>query len=108
MSDGSWLTLPTYGKPYLDALLLYFSFFLSRYPGNDVQVLCGNVFDTALAKTVILFAIMYSGSRDVRVALVMTGIFLSLHYVLSKCEGCGPYADKTKHDKVRKGMWVSV
>ena len=100
-------SLPLSGKPYLDAILLYFSFFLSRYPGNDIQVLCGNMFDTPLAKTLIVFVIMYSGSRDIHVAILMTLVCLGFQYYLSKCESCGPYVDKTKMKNVQKGVWIT-
>ena len=105
--DGIDWSFPTLGKPHLDALLLYFNFFLSRYVGNDVQYLCGNMFDTPVAKTVILFAIMYSGSRDVKVALVMTAVCLTFQYVMSRCVQCAPYVEKNKHSKTEKSVWVT-
>ena len=105
--DGIDWSIPTLGKPHLDAFLLYFTFFLSRYPGNDIQYLCGSLFDTPVAKTVILFAIMYSGSRDIKVAVIMTAVFLTFQYVLSRCAKCTPYVDKNKHSKTEKSMWVT-
>ena len=102
--------LPPLGKIYTDPILTYFTFFLSRYPGNDLQTLCGNLFDTPVAKTIILFVIVYSSCRNWKVALLMTSIFLTLQYTMSKYNQCGPYPDKSianTNKKVPSSCWVS-
>lgn len=98
--------LPPFDKKYIDAFVTYVTFFLSRYVGNDVQVLCGSLFDTPIAKTLILFAIMYSATKEARVAAVMTVFFLLAQYLLSRNKQCGPYVDKTAKSNMDTNIWA--
>jgi hypothetical protein len=98
------------GKRLTSAVVTYISFFGSRFVGNDIQVMCGSLFDTAPGKTVTLFAIMYQASQDVRTALYATIFFMALQYTLSLFRGCGPYIDKTtaKNVRTRGRVWASL
>lgn len=95
MMDVLNLGLPPLSGKYADALVAYVAYFGSRYVGNDIQVLCGNIFDHPLVKTFTLFCIMYQAAKDVKIALAMTVVFLVFQFILSRTKKCAPYADKT-------------
>lgn len=98
MTAMSWIdgqiAIP-FNPQYVDAIVAYVSYFGSRFVGNDLQVLCGNVFDHPIAKTFTLFCIMYQASKSVKVATVMTTFFLFFQFILSRNRDCSPYRDKT-------------
>ena len=97
-------------KRFTAAVVTYISFFGSRFVGNDIQVMCGSLFDTSLGKTVTLLAIMYQATQDVRTALYATVFFMTLQYICSRLRACGPYIDKTtaKNVETRGRVWASL
>ena len=97
-------------RKFTAAIVTYISFFGSRFVGNDIQVMCGSLFDTPMGKTVTLFAIMFQASQDVRVALYATLFFMTLQYILSWSRFCSPYIDKTtaKNVETRGRVWASI
>ena len=94
------LGLPPFSEKYVESFCAYLSYFGSRYISADIAVLCGASFDHPIAKTFILFCIMYQASKDVRIAAAMTVFFLGFQFVLSRTKGCVPYADKTGANKI--------
>jgi hypothetical protein len=97
-------------KRFIAAIVAYISFFGSRFVGNDIQVMCGSLFDTQLGKTVTLFAIMYQASQDVKTALYVTLFFMLFQYTLSFSTFCGPYVDKTamKNVPIHGRVWAAA
>jgi hypothetical protein len=93
-------------KPWIDGLIMYNSFFLSRYVGNDIQNLCGNMFDRPLPKTLILFVVMYTGSRNVAVSIVLTILLIGVQYVMTNKEECKPYKERNYKSSINKNIWV--
>ena len=83
------------GKKVNKAIMTYMGYFGSRFVGNDIQVLCGNVLDTPLAKSFTLFCIMYQATDNLNVALSMTLVFVIIQYLMSISPSCGKYKDKT-------------
>jgi hypothetical protein len=73
----------------------YMGYFGSRYVGNDIQVLCGNIFDHELVKTVTLFCIMFQATDNVRIALWLTFALSVIKWVMTEWPVCDRYVDKT-------------
>ena len=88
-------------KRFFQTVIAYMAYFGSRYVGNDIQVLCGNIFDNAYVKTFTLFCIMMQAAEaNVTIALIMTICFLFAQYLMSRSAKCRPYADKTIAKKI--------
>jgi len=93
MSNG-FLSDATFKKCF-KALVSYMGYFASRYVGNDIQLLCGNLLDHPIMKTFTLFCIMFQATDNFDLALTMTIAFLILQYVMSTCTVCTKYVEKT-------------
>jgi hypothetical protein len=88
----SEFALPAFGsKPWVDALVTYTNFFLSRYVSQDIAMLCGSVFDTPGFKTLTLFGIMYGATRNIRLATIFTVVLLILNLFMANNKQCHPY-----------------
>lgn len=92
---------------YTKTVVTYMAYFGSRYVGNDIQVLCGNIFDHPYVKTFTLFCIMYQASDNLNIATTMTLFFLTIQYFLSNVSTCKPYVDTTssKNVETKKTIW---
>lgn len=92
------------------AVAAYLGYFGSRYVGNDIQLLCGNVLDHPIVKTFTLFCIMFQATDNFYLGSVMTIIFLTIQYAMSNSESCRNYIDKTtmKKSEERGKPWVST
>jgi hypothetical protein len=77
------------------AVISYMGYFGSRYVGNDIQLLCGNLLDHPIAKTFTLFCIMFQATDNLDLAVTMTTFFLIIQYVMSVTPSCNKYQDKT-------------
>lgn len=77
------------------AVASYMGYFGSRFVGNDIQVLCGNLLDHPIAKTFTLFCIMFQATDNLNLAIFMTVVFLILQYFMSITPACNRYIDKT-------------
>ena len=77
------------------AIVSYMGYFGSRYVGNDIQLLCGNILDHPVAKTFTLFCIMFQATDNLDLAVTMTIFFLILQYVMSILPSCNKYTEKT-------------
>jgi hypothetical protein len=99
--------LPPWDDKYLNAFNIYVVFFLGRYVSEDIKLLCGNIFDTPVAKTGILFVVLYNACRNARVALFWTIIFLVLQWIMSRYAKCQPYKDKGPKDDLDSNIWVT-
>ncbi len=75
--------------------ITYMGYFGAKYVGNDIQVLCGNIFDHAAVKTFTLFCIMYQATDRLHLSLILTTFFMTFQYVLSLTTTCSKYVDKT-------------
>lgn len=106
MIDTIVSILPDNPKPWIDGLIIYNSFFLSRYVGNDIQNLCGSFFDRPLPKTLILFVVVYSGSRNVGASIVLTMILICIQWLMSNKEDCKPYKERNYKSSINKNIWV--
>lgn len=95
MSDqGYFLSDPIFRKCF-KGVVSYLGYFGSRYVGNDIQLLCGNILDHPVMKTFTLFCIMFQATDNFDLALMMTIGFLILQYVMSISPMCNKYVDKT-------------
>lgn len=92
MSTG-FLSDPAFKKCF-KALVSYMGYFGSRYVGNDIQLLCGNILDHPVVKTFTLFCVMYQATDNFDIALIMTIVFLILQYVMSITSICTKYVEK--------------
>ncbi len=99
-------TDPVVQKKCAKAVISYMGYFGSRFVGNDIQLLCGNILDTPLAKSFTLFCIMYQAVDNLSLALVMTLFFISVQYVMSINPACNKYVDKTTAKNVNIGSTV--
>ena len=81
------------------AIVSYMGYFGSRYVGNDIQLLCGNLLDHPVAKTFTLFCIMYQATDNFDLAITMTIFFLILQYVMSVLPSCNKYTEKTDNKR---------
>jgi hypothetical protein len=71
-------------------------YFGSRFVANDIQALCGNLFDNPLVKTFTLFCIMYQAIDNLQMSVTMTLVFLCVQYFASTLTVCSKkYIDKT-------------
>lgn len=77
------------------AFATYMGYFGAKYVGNDIQVLCGNIFDHAIVKSFTLFCIMFQATDNLRIALGMTAFLLTCQFIISLSPVCGKYVDKT-------------
>lgn len=104
---NTFLSDPTFKKCF-KALVSYMGYFGSRYVGNDIQLMCGNVLDHPVAKTFTLFCVMFQATDNIDLALMMTVVFLILQYIMSVAPFCGNYAEKTtaKRVKTRATVWA--
>jgi hypothetical protein len=93
-TEGYFLGNETFRKCFR-ALVSYMGYFGSRYVGNDIQLLCGNIFDHPVVKTFTLFCIMFQATNSFDLGLTMTVVFLILQYVMSISPMCNKYIDKT-------------
>lgn len=98
--DGITEFIGADGKKCMKALIAYMGYFGSRYVGNDIQVLCGNLLDHPIAKTFTLFCIMMQATDNMKLAVGMTLFFLIVQYVMSITAPCNKYVDKTSATKV--------
>jgi len=92
------------------ALATYMGYFGSRFVGNDIQLICGNLLDTTIGKTFTLFCIMMQATTyNWQIALLMTLVFLVVQYFSSTLSECRPYRDKLSGDKdinIMNTAWV--
>jgi len=88
-------------KKVTKAIMTYMGYFGSRFVGNDIQVLCGNLLDTPLVKSFTLFCLMFQATDNINIALCMVIVFIVLQYAMSTCDACGKYVDKTTTKRVR-------
>jgi hypothetical protein len=97
-------------QKYVNAAVTYLAFFGSRFVGNDVQVSCGALLDTPIAKTVTLVAVMYQATQDWRAAFIAAAAVMVIQYVASLTPWCGPYKDKmsAKHVDIRGHLWPQI
>jgi len=86
-------------KKCTKAVISYMAYFGSKYVGNDIQVLCGNLLDHPYMKTFTLFCIMYQATDRFDLSIIMTSFFLVLQYVMSLQPICNKYIDKTSPDR---------
>ena len=93
-------------KKCFKGVVSYMGYFASRYVGNDIQLLCGNLLDHPIAKTFTLFCIMFQATDNLDLALMMTIGFLILQYVMSLSPICSKYVDKTSAKKVKTDSTV--
>ncbi len=84
----------------IKGFVTYMGYFGAKYVGNDIQVLCGNIFDHAVVKTFTLFCIMYQATDRVHLALLMTVFFMTFQFILSMTTTCNKYIDKTTSTSV--------
>lgn len=93
------------------AVVAYMGYFGSRYVGNDIQLLCGNILDTVIGKTFTMFCIMMQATGyNLKVATVMTFVALLVQYLASSVSECRPYRDKLdgkKQVEIRNTVWVT-
>lgn len=89
MSSPEW-------EKWFKCVCSYLSFFGSRFVGNDIQLLCGNILDHPFVKTFTLFCIMYQASNSFDIAIKMTVGLLIAQYLLSMLSVCQNYVDKTQ------------
>ena len=82
-------------KKVIKSIVTYMAYFGSRYVGNDIQLLCGNIFDRAFVKTLTLFCIMFQATDNLELAIIMTLIFLVAQYLMSLSPVCTKYIDPT-------------
>lgn len=104
----SWVDNQTMKKCF-KGIVSYMGYFASRYVGNDIQLLCGNILDHPVMKTFTLFCIMFQATDNIDLALMMTIGFLIIQYVMSISPMCSKYADKTnvrKKTKSSSTAWV--
>ena len=87
-------------RKVVKAFATYMGYFGAKYVGNDIQVLCGNIFDHPAVKTLTLFCIMFQATDNVRIALSVTMVLLCFQYVISLAPTCGKYLDKTVAKRV--------
>jgi hypothetical protein len=99
-NDGVTMFIGDNGKRCLKGLIAYMGYFGSRYVGNDIQVLCGNLLDHPIAKTFTLFCIMMQATDNLKLAASMTLFFLVVQYIMSVTEPCNKYVDKLAAPKV--------
>ncbi len=84
------------GWKFFDIFAMYLAYFGSKFVGNDLLVLCGNLFDTELVKIFTLFCICYNASgKDVKIAMAGTVLLFGLQYGMAKTNECKNYMDKT-------------
>lgn len=98
--------IPTSPKVWIDGLVIYNSFFLSRYVGNDIQNMCGSFFDAAIPKSIILYIVIYAGSRNVVVSLVIGTIMLFMQWWMSRKQQCMPYKERSSKTPMVKNLWI--
>jgi hypothetical protein len=91
---------PTNRHKFFKGIISYMAYFGSRFVGNDIQLLCGNVLDHPVAKTFTLFCIMYQATDSFDMAVAMTLFFLIVQYAMSISPACNKYVDKTTAKKV--------
>ena len=99
MDNGLLLSNPAFKKCF-KAVVSYMGYFGSRYVGNDIQLLCGNILDHPVMKTFTLFCIMFQATDNFDLALMMTIAFLIVQYIWSISPMCNKYVEKTS-DKRR-------
>lgn len=87
-------------KRVAKAFVTYMGYFGSRYVGNDIQLLCGNILDHALVKSITLFCIMFQATDNIKIALSMTAFFLTVQFLLSLSPTCNKYVDKLAAKRV--------
>lgn len=82
------------------AIASYMGYFGSRFVGNDIQLMCGNLLDTSVGKTFTLYCIMLQAtSFNYKFALYATLVCLLGQYLASLYSQCRPYRDKTDKTK---------
>lgn len=77
------------------SVMTYMAYFGSRFIGNDIQVLCGNLLDTPLMKSFSLFCILHNTIDNMNIALAMSIFFVLFQYLMSILPACNKYTDKT-------------
>lgn len=82
-------------KKIFKAVVSYMGYFGSRFVGNDVQVLCGNLFDHPIVKTFTMFCIMFQATENFNLAVMLTLAALIMQYLMSILPACNKYIDKT-------------
>jgi len=82
-------------RKFAKGVAAYMGYFGSRYVGNDIQVLCGNIFDHELVKTFTLFCIMFQVTDNVRIALWLTFALSVIKGIMTVWPVCDRYVDKT-------------
>ena len=74
----------------------------ARYLSNDLSILCGNMLNSSVGKTIILWCIMFQATgEDVLVASVSCLFFLLVQFQLSNTESCDTYLDMTPESSVK-------
>jgi hypothetical protein len=96
-----------FAKEWMDAIVLYNNFFLSRYIARDISLICGSVFDQPGAKTLILFVFVYSATRNIQSATLATFVILVANYWMSSSKVCYPVAEKSESDALGMGFWAT-
>jgi len=107
MSDSGVLSNVVFRKIF-KAIVSYMGYFASRYVGNDIQMMCGNLLDHPIAKTFTLFCVMFQATDNFDIALIMTTAFLLAQYFMSVSPLCAPYKEKTqaKHVRTTATTWA--
>ena len=88
-------------QKYFKAIGSYMAFFGSRYVGNDIQLMCGNIMDHAYVKTFTLYCIMFNATSSFKIATIVTCGFLLLQYIMSISPQCSNYVDKNAKRRVK-------
>ncbi len=87
-------------QKYLKPIGTWFSFFGSKYIANDLQLACGNLLDTSVAKAITLFFIFMPPTNfNVKLAALFTVFMLFIQYMASTMSACRPYRDKLAPNK---------
>lgn len=64
------------------------------------------MFDTPGIKTVILFVFLYSATRDIQLATILTFGVVGLNYAMSQSDMCYALEDKNAQDFLGNGFWT--
>lgn len=101
------LGLPPWDERYVNAFNIYVVFFLGRYVSEDIKLICGSLFDHPVAKTLILFVVLFNVSKSAPISTFWTVIFLTLQWLMSRYSKCKPYIDKGPKDDLDTNIWVT-
>jgi hypothetical protein len=103
------ITLPPLSTDaWINAVCLYNNFVLSRYVTQDMAEICGSVFDTPGMKTFILFMFVYSASRNIQVATVMTIGIVIMNMMLARNSACYSIDDRYDENYIGVGFWTNI